>query len=61
MAGVENERLVRGMGESTRRRFESHAWIGGRRIVEKANPTAKGWSFKWGFWHNSRWSRKSKG
>ena len=49
VVGAEDERRVRGMGESTRGRFESHLWIGGRSMVEKANPMAKGWSFNGDF------------
>ena len=41
---VEEERRGREMGESTRRDYESHSWTGGRRLVEKAKSTGKGWS-----------------
>ena len=49
VVGVEDERLVRGMAELTRGRFESHSWTGGRRMVEKYNPMAKVWSFNGDF------------
>ena len=42
VVGVEDERWVRGMAESTRRRNESHSRTGGRRMIEKENLTAKG-------------------
>ncbi|RVW34751.1 hypothetical protein CK203_101285 [Vitis vinifera] len=32
------------MGESTREDYEPHSWTGGRRLVEKAKSTTKGWS-----------------
>ena len=44
MVGVEDERRVRGMGESTRGGFESHSWTCGKMLDEKANPMAKCWS-----------------
>ena len=45
VVGAEDERRVRGMGESTRGGSESCSWTSGRRLDEKANPMAKGWSF----------------
>ncbi|RVX16154.1 hypothetical protein CK203_014514 [Vitis vinifera] len=45
VVGAEDERRVRGMGESTRGGSESCSWTSGRRPDEKANPMAKGWSF----------------
>ena len=44
MVGVEDERRVRGMGESTQGGFESHSWTCGKMLDEKANPMAKCWS-----------------
>ena len=44
MVGAEDERRVRGMGESTQGGFESHSWTCGRMLDEKANPMAKCWS-----------------
>ncbi|RVW89628.1 hypothetical protein CK203_036367 [Vitis vinifera] len=32
------------MGESTQEDYEPHSWTGGRRLVEKAKSTTKGWS-----------------
>ena len=44
VAGAEDDRRGREMGESTREDYEPHSWTGGRRLVEKAKSTAKGWS-----------------
>ena len=49
MAEIEDERWVRGMCESTQGRLESHSQIDGKRMVEKPNPMAKGWSFNGDF------------
>ena len=42
MAGEEDVRRGREMGESTRQKFEPHSWIGGRKWVEEARSTVAG-------------------
>ena len=42
VAGAEDDRRGREMGESTQEDYEPHSWTGGRRLVEKAKSTAKG-------------------
>ena len=42
VAGEEDVRRGREMGESTRQKFEPHSWIGGRKWVEEARSTVAG-------------------